>query len=118
MRDLDKFAILGFHVLPRVADQMPQYQTRPAKQEDEPFLYACYKQTMREYVERAWGWNEEFQRASFVEHLPWQRFQIIAIGPIAVGGAVRDIAPGIRRRETSHEKAGFRALRYDRSQYP
>jgi GNAT superfamily N-acetyltransferase len=66
---------------------MPQYQTRPAKLEDEPFLYACYKQTMREYVERTWGWNEEFQRASFVEHLPWQRFQIIAIGPIAVGGA-------------------------------
>jgi GNAT superfamily N-acetyltransferase len=42
---------------------------------------------MREYVEQTWGWNEEFQKASFVEHLPWQRFQIIAIGPIAVGGA-------------------------------
>jgi hypothetical protein len=70
-----------------IVDQVLQYQTRPAKQEDEPFLYACYRQTMRKYVERTWGWNEEFQRASFVEHLPWQRFQIIAIGPIAVGGA-------------------------------
>jgi ribosomal protein S18 acetylase RimI-like enzyme len=66
---------------------MPRYQTRPAEQEDEPFLYACYKQTMREYIDQTWGWNEEFQRTSFSKHLPWQRFQIIAIGPIAVGGA-------------------------------
>ena len=66
---------------------MPRYQTRPAKQEDEPFLYACYKQTMREYIEQTWGWNEEFQKASFAEHLTWRRFQIISIGPMAVGGA-------------------------------
>jgi hypothetical protein len=49
---------------------------------------------MREYVEKTWGWNEEFQKASFVEHLPWQRFQIITIGPIAVGGACILGSPG------------------------
>jgi ribosomal protein S18 acetylase RimI-like enzyme len=66
---------------------MLQYQTRPADHRDEPFLYACYKRTMRRYVERTWGWNEEFQRASFIEHLPWQRFQIIMVGSIAAGAA-------------------------------
>jgi len=72
---------------------MPRYQTRPAGQEDEPFLYTCYKQTMREYIEKTWGWNEEFQRASFAEHLPWQRFQIITVGPIPVGGAFISDSP-------------------------
>src|SRR5271154_3836186 len=66
---------------------MSQHRTRPAEQTDEPFLYACYKQTMQEYVDRTWGWDEEFQRTSFIEHLPWQRFRIIMIGPIAVGTA-------------------------------
>jgi GNAT superfamily N-acetyltransferase len=78
---------LAFRIRPGIANQMTRYETRPAKREDEMFLYACYKQTMLEYVEQTWGWNEEFQRASFIEHLPWQRFQIITIGSIAVGGA-------------------------------
>jgi hypothetical protein len=66
---------------------MPQFQTRPGEHEDEAFLYACYKQTMYEYVALTWGWNEEFQRTSFIEHLPWQRFQIIMTGTTAVGAA-------------------------------
>ena len=48
---------------------------------------------MREYIEKTWGWNEEFQRASFAEHLPWQRFQIITVGPIPVGGAFISDSP-------------------------
>ena len=66
---------------------MPQYQTRPAEHEDEPFLYSCYKRAMYEYVQQTWGWDEEFQRASFVQHLPWQQFEIIMIDFSAVGAA-------------------------------
>jgi ribosomal protein S18 acetylase RimI-like enzyme len=66
---------------------MPQYQIRAARQEDEAFLYACYKETMYEYVEQTWGWNEEFQRSSFDEYLPWSRFQIIIVDGIVAGGA-------------------------------
>lgn len=66
---------------------VPRYQTRPAEQQDEPFLYACYKQVMHEYIDQTWGWNEEFQKASFIEFLPWQRWQVITIDEIAVGGA-------------------------------
>lgn len=66
---------------------MPQYSTRPAQRLDEPFLYTCYKRTMHEYIEQTWGWNEEFQRTSFIEHLPWHRFQIITVGSISVGAA-------------------------------
>jgi len=75
---------------------MPQYQTRPARQDDETFLYQCYKRTMHDYVEQTWGWSEEFQRASFVEHLPWQRFQIITVGSIAAGAAcILDTSSGL-----------------------
>lgn len=42
---------------------------------------------MQEYIEQTWGWNEEFQRTSFIEHLPWHRFQIITVGSISVGAA-------------------------------
>jgi ribosomal protein S18 acetylase RimI-like enzyme len=75
---------------------MPQYQTRPAEHGDEPLLYACYKKVMHEYVRQTWGWNEEFQRASFVKHLPWQQFQIIMVDSCAVGAAfVLDTPSGI-----------------------
>ena len=70
----------------KVNPPVPRYQTRPAEQQDEPFLYACYKQVMHEYIDQTWGWNEEFQKASFIEYLPWQRWQIITIDEIAVGG--------------------------------
>jgi ribosomal protein S18 acetylase RimI-like enzyme len=42
---------------------------------------------MYEYVKQTWGWNEDFQKASFLEHLPWQRFNIIMVRSIAVGAA-------------------------------
>ena len=75
---------------------MLDYQTRPAEHEDDPFLYACYKQVMHEYVRQTWGWDEEFQKASFVEHLPWQKFQIIMVDSRAVGAAcVLDTPSGI-----------------------
>jgi GNAT superfamily N-acetyltransferase len=65
----------------------PRHETRPAKQEDESFLYSCYQRTMRGYIDQTWGWDEEFQRMSFIEHLPWQRFQVITIDHVPIGGA-------------------------------
>jgi hypothetical protein len=58
----------------------PRYETRPGKQEDESFLYSCYQRTMRGYIDQTWGWDEEFQRMSFIEHLSWQRFRVITTG--------------------------------------
>jgi GNAT superfamily N-acetyltransferase len=65
----------------------PRYEMRPGKQEDESFLYSCYQRTMRGYIDQTWGWDEKFQRMSFIEHLSWQRFQVITIGHVATGGA-------------------------------
>jgi GNAT superfamily N-acetyltransferase len=65
----------------------PRYEMRPGKQEDESFLYSCYQRTMRGYIDQTWGWDEEFQRMSFIEHLSWQRFQVITTGHVAIGGA-------------------------------
>jgi ribosomal protein S18 acetylase RimI-like enzyme len=65
----------------------PAYTVRAAQPADEPFLYACYKRTMHEYVEKTWGWDEEFQSASFRQNLPWQRFQIIMVDTTAAGAA-------------------------------
>ena len=42
---------------------------------------------MRGYIDQTWGWDEKFQRMSFIEHSPWQRFQVITIGHVATGGA-------------------------------
>jgi ribosomal protein S18 acetylase RimI-like enzyme len=75
---------------------MPPYRTRPAREEDSAFLFACYKQAMRDYVEQAWGWDEAFQRASFAEHLPWRRFEMIVVDGAPVGGlCVREAADEI-----------------------
>jgi ribosomal protein S18 acetylase RimI-like enzyme len=77
----------------QLANTMTPYRTRPATAEDEPFLYDCYRRTMHDYVERTWSWNEDFQRLSFAEHLPWRRFQIISVGSAAIGGACVVCAP-------------------------
>ena len=66
---------------------MPAYTVRAAQVTDEPFLYACYKRTMLEYIEPTWGWDEEFQSAAFRQHLPWHRFRIILVDTTPVGGA-------------------------------
>jgi GNAT superfamily N-acetyltransferase len=70
-----------------MSERKPQYQTRPATSEDEPFLYDCYKRTMRDHIQRTWGWNEEFQRSSFAQYLPWRRFQVIMLDSTPAGGA-------------------------------
>jgi ribosomal protein S18 acetylase RimI-like enzyme len=79
-----------------VLPAMPKYQTRPAKHEDEPFLYSCYKRVMYGYVQETWGWDEEFQKAAFAKYLPWQQFEIITIDSSTVGAAcVLDTPSGI-----------------------
>jgi ribosomal protein S18 acetylase RimI-like enzyme len=65
----------------------PAYTVRPARQTDVPFLYACYKRTMREYIEQTWRWDEEFQSEAFQQHLPWQRFIVIMVEGTPMGAA-------------------------------
>ncbi|HVU17763.1 MAG TPA: GNAT family N-acetyltransferase [Candidatus Didemnitutus sp.] len=41
--------------------------TRPAAEEDRDWLYALKRATMRPYVEKVFGWNEDDQRRRFDE---------------------------------------------------
>ena len=40
---------------------------RPARSEDEPMLFALYRDAMRDYVAETWGWDEQWQRAHFLQ---------------------------------------------------
>lgn len=52
--------------------------TRPTP-DDQEFVFATYKATLRPYVEWAWGWDEAFQRAGFWKHHPLDQMQLIAV---------------------------------------
>jgi len=66
---------------------VPAYTVRSAQPTDVPFLYACYKRTMHEYIEQTWRWDEEFQSEAFRQHLPWERFNVIMVEGTPVGAA-------------------------------
>jgi GNAT superfamily N-acetyltransferase len=53
---------------------------RRASEPDRNFIFEAFKISMREYVEWAWGWNEEFQRSGFWANLAVQNFQLICDG--------------------------------------
>ena len=40
---------------------------RPARSEDEPLLFALYRDAMCDYVAETWGWDEHWQRAHFFQ---------------------------------------------------
>ena len=42
---------------------------RPAAETDIDFLYALHVATMKEYVDKTWGWDDAFQRSAF-----WKNF--------------------------------------------
>lgn len=61
---------------------------RPARRDDEPFLFALHRSAMRDYVEAAWGWDEHWQREHFAAtYLPRRHAVIVSVNP----GQQRDI---------------------------
>jgi GNAT superfamily N-acetyltransferase len=60
---------------------------RPARAEDEPALFALYRDAMREYVAASWGWDEGWQRAHFLHsYLPARHAIIVRAGDPTRGG--------------------------------
>lgn len=41
------------------------YRIRPARQDDREGIYALKSASIRPYVEKIWGWDEEYQRNDF-----------------------------------------------------
>ena len=64
------------------------YQLRPATEADVPFLWTLLVAAMKEYVAQTWGWDEEFQRHYFYEHLDLSRVEIITTEGIPVGSRI------------------------------
>ena len=42
-----------------------EYHLRPATPWDKEFLFRLHRETMRDVIEKTWGWNEGWQRLDF-----------------------------------------------------
>lgn len=59
---------------------------RPASEEDRDFLYAFHSRTMREVIEKTWGWDETWQVRDFDRRFREYVVSVIECDGHAVGG--------------------------------
>jgi ribosomal protein S18 acetylase RimI-like enzyme len=64
---------------------MPPFELRPATAADRDLLWGLHRAAMREVVERAWGWDEPWQRAHFHARFDPAAFSVIVAGGREVG---------------------------------
>ena len=57
----------------------------PCREEDREYLWWLHRETMWEYVDKTWGWDEAFQRKKFDEGFDPPALQMIEIDGGAVG---------------------------------
>jgi GNAT superfamily N-acetyltransferase len=57
----------------------------PAQQEDEAFIFDTFKAAMKDYVQWAWGWDEDAQRKGLLNQKNLAGFQIISLFGERVG---------------------------------
>lgn len=55
------------------------YSLRQATSDDFTFLYQLHRESLREYVEATWGWQEEWQQDHFAQNFNPHNRQIIRI---------------------------------------
>ena len=60
-------------------------QIRPGAQQDEEWIFQLFKNTMRDYIDAAWGWEELLQKEGFVTSLPARDFKILTQGGKPIG---------------------------------
>jgi len=58
---------------------------RPATLKDKEFLRSLHRETLREYVEQTWGWDEEWQHRRFDQRFDPPNTQIIVVDGDDVG---------------------------------
>ena len=58
---------------------------RPATENDIDFLYALHVATMKEYVDKIWGWDDAFQESVFRRNYAPSAIQIITLAGVDVG---------------------------------
>lgn len=58
---------------------------RPATENDIDFLYALHIATMKEYVDKTWGWNDAFQESVFRKNYVPAKIQIVQLDGNDIG---------------------------------
>lgn len=58
---------------------------RSTSPEDREFLWNLHRDTMREYVEEVWGWDEAWQRERFLERFDPDERRIVELDGVSVG---------------------------------
>jgi ribosomal protein S18 acetylase RimI-like enzyme len=89
-----------------------QIGLRPAATEDREYLWRLHCETMRDYVDRTWGWNEAWQRRKFDENFDPSSFRIIEkdgepVGQISVLRPGDEIFLGAIEIAPEHQNRGF-----------
>lgn len=58
-------------------------ELRPARDEDEAFLFALHRSAMKTYVEATWGWDEKWQRRHFEQaYVPARHAIVVRRSPL------------------------------------
>src|SRR5688500_15708092 len=70
-----------------------QFNLRPASEDDREFLYALHCRTMRDVIEKTWGWDEAWQRRDFDRRFREYAVSIIEGDGQAVGGLLLERKP-------------------------
>jgi GNAT superfamily N-acetyltransferase len=87
----------------------PEPELRPATSADREFCFALHRASMRPYVERLWGWDDEVQRGFHDRGFDPDRTRIITVDGRDVGSlTVDDAADAIylRRIQVHPEHQG------------
>jgi GNAT superfamily N-acetyltransferase len=66
-------------------DKIADWFLRGATSNDMEFLWQLHCATMKGYIAKTWGWDEEWQRRHFTEYFVPARIQIIGRGNEDVG---------------------------------
>ena len=64
---------------------MQQFEVRQATPGDRDTLYRIKREAMQPYVERVWGWDEEYQERRFRQGYDHTETQVVLVDGIAVG---------------------------------
>lgn len=59
---------------------------RKAEMEEMDWAYQLFKTNLQQYIAETWGWNELFQRHSFLVNLPASSFMIASMRNEDIGG--------------------------------
>lgn len=60
-------------------------ELRNATCKDFDFLYTLHRATLKEYIEKTWGWDEAFQKEYFLQHFNPHIQQIIVAAKTDIG---------------------------------